>query len=204
MSARHLLALSLACFPLVSGLTSDEFHQARTLYYQGADGDSDAYAKSERMFARLNDQPNPDPLARAYFGSLKLWEASHTWALWRKYSLSKDGIELLDRAVSDAPNNLEVRFVRAVTTYRLPSLFHKREQSESDFALLASRVESPGGCSQLEPRLAAASLYYHAEFLKDASQTSRAIQLWNQAIALAPASRAAGEARQELARERAR
>ena len=174
--------------------SNSQFEQARKLYYQGADGNSAAYASADKLFSSLYREHSHEPRIEVYYGSLRLLEASHTWALWKKNSLSKEGIQLMDAAVQKAPSDLEVRFVRAATTYDLPAFFHRKEQSEQDFAYLADRV----GDGSLEPRLAAASLYYHAEFLRQAGKKSAAVDFWKKAIELAPDSRAARDSRDEL------
>ncbi len=175
-----------------------EFQQARELYYQGAGGDKQAYEQADRLFTALNRQRANDARVRVYYGSLRLLEASHTWALWKKNGLSKEGIQLMDSAVSEAPDDLEVRFVRAATTYDLPGFFHRKEQSERDFDILAERAEIAALEGALEPRLAAASLYYHGQFLQDAGKKEAALASWKQAIVIAPKSRAAGQSRDAL------
>ncbi len=179
---------------LFAALSDPQFKQGRTLYYQGADGNNDAYASADKIFVNLYRDDPKDPRIEVYYGSLRLLEASHTWALWKKNSLSKEGILLMDDAVRNAPSDLEVRFVRAATTYDLPGFFHRKQQSEQDFAYLADHVTD----GSLEPRLAAASLYYHAEFLRQAGKKSAAVDFWNRAIKLAPDSRAARDSRDEL------
>jgi tetratricopeptide (TPR) repeat protein len=176
------------------------FDQARALYYRGSDGDKRAYAEADRRFTDLYRQDPHDPRVEAYYGSLRLLEASSTWALWKKNSLSKQGIQLLDSAVSAAPRDLDIRFVRAITTYALPDFFHRKQQSKDDFALLAREAPEAVRSKRLEPRLAAASLYYHGEFLKDAGDMASARSSWQESIRLAPDSRAARESRAALAR----
>ncbi len=174
------------------------FAQARALYYRGADGDKQAYEQANHLFTKLYKEDGGSPRIEAYYGSLRLLEASHTWALWKKNSLSKEGIRLMDKAVKAAPNDLEIRFVRAATTYDLPGFFHRKEQSAQDFAYLAQRAPKAAHSGELEPRLAAASLYFHGEFLNDANEPSEAVAAWKAAIALAPNSRAARDSREEL------
>ena len=181
-----------------SSVLPPDFRQARQLYFQGADGDKKAYDESDKLFSDLYQQHGNVPQIEVYYGSLRLLEAEHTWALWRKNSLSKEGIQLMDAAVGAAPGDLEVRFVRASTTYRLPGFFHRKEQSQKDFEYLAKRASESARNGALEPRLAAASLYYHGEFLKDSGQTTAAATVWEKAIALAPQSRAARESRAAL------
>ena len=196
----RLVALAVLSLPLLAqGVSSSpEFIRARTLYYKGADGYRNAYDDADKLFTSLFRANPNDAKVKAYYGSLRLVEASHTWALWKKNSLSKEGIQLMDAAVEAAQGDLEVRFVRAATTYDLPSFFHRKQQSEQDFAYLTDRATEAAKTGALEPRLAAASLYYHAEFLRDAGNKSAAAQFWKQAIRLAPESRAARESSEEL------
>jgi len=173
---------------------------ARDSYYQGAEGAKDGFSRAEKLFGRLWAECPRDPVIQVYVGSLKLASASHTWALWKRNSLSREGMQLMNDAVSKSPSDLEIRFVRAVTTYNLPFFFHVRDQSRADFAFLASRVEPAARASVLPSFLAAAALYFHAEFLQDDGKTSDAVRFWQRAIALAPQSRAARDSQAELKR----
>lgn len=196
--------LLLAIVSLVSATAgpfpATEFDQARKLYYQGADGDKKAYDRAAELLLSLRKQCPNDPHIEAYYGSLRLVAASRTWAIWTKNSLSREGIQLMDAAVASAPENLDIRFVRAVTTYSLPSFFHRTQQSNQDFDFLAKRAVQAAHDGRLEPRLAAASLYYHGEFLRQSSNLRQAVEAWKQAIQLAPQSRAARESKAELAK----
>lgn len=174
------------------------FAEARKLYFQGSDGDKAAYSEADKQFSQLYRQHRNEPRVKIYYGSLRLLEASHTWALWKKNSLSREGILLMNEAVATAPSDLEVRFIRAATTYDLPSFFHLREQSEQDCAYLADRAERAAKTGELEPRLAAASLYFRGVFLRDARNSDAAATAWRKAIALAPQSRAARESKEAL------
>lgn len=119
-----------------------EFKHARDLHYQAVDGNKQGYEQADKLFTELYRQYGRDARIRVYYGSLRLLEASHTWALWKKNELSKEGIQLMDSAVHDASGDLEVRFVRAATTYDLPGFFHRKAQSERDFDFLAERAEA--------------------------------------------------------------
>ncbi len=198
MRTLAIAALLLGTISAESSFPAADFKQARALYYEGADGDKQAYERADQLFSKLYKQVGQTPSIEAYYGSLRLLEASHTWALWKKNSLSREGVRLMDQAVIAAPNDLDIRFVRAATTYQLPAFFHLRAQSEQDFKYLAERAEKAAASGLLEPRLAAASLYFHAEFLREESKKDAAVAFWKKAIQLAPASRAARDSRQEL------
>src|SRR5438270_7449868 len=103
---------------------------AKQLYYQGIYGDKNASAQADKVFTALHKANPSDPLVSVYYGSLRLLEAAHTWALWRKNSLSKEGIRLMDAAVERAPENLEIRFVRAATELNLPAFFGRHQQAQ--------------------------------------------------------------------------
>ena len=184
--------------PAAVGEPSVQFQHARSLYYRGIDGDERAYRSAAEMFSRLYDTDKKAPIVEVYYGSLRLLEASRTWALWKKNGLSREGIELMDRAVSAEPQNLEIRFVRAATTYHLPGFFHRKQQSQEDFAFLALRAAEAVRKGTFEPRLAAASLYFHGESLEKSGQKTMAEENWRSALAIAPDSPAARSAREKL------
>jgi hypothetical protein len=178
-----------------------EWKKARTLYYRyyrGIDGDDRAYESAQQLFSELYGKYPCVPLIQVYYGSLRLFEAGRTWALWKKNDLSGQGIRLMDGAVAAQPDNLEIRFVRAATTYHLPTFFHRRRQTKSDFAFLARFAIEAAKTGRLEPRLASASLYFHGEFLEEAGHKNLACSNWRSAIELAPGSPVAAGARKKL------
>lgn len=197
---KHLLSL---CFfftslSVASSLNLPEFDKARDLYYRGSSGDSAAYQQADKLFGDLYAQSGLDPRVQVYYGSLRLLEASRIWALWKKYALSKNGIQLMDTAVAAAPHDLEIRFVRAITTSHLPGFFHRQQQSRDDFAYMAARVEPALVRRKLDPRLAAASLFQYGISLQQQGNQVAAEAEWRRAIRLAPDARAAQEARKAL------
>ncbi len=202
MKSVHLLTtlILLPQFSLLAGsaVIAPQLRDAKTLYYQGVYGDTSAEKQSDKIFSSLHQQLPGDPLISVYYGSLRLVEAKNTWALWRKNSLSREGMRLMDSAVKLAPDRLEVRFVRAATEYHLPTYFGRTQQCREEFAYLASRAVSAAHDGSLEPRLAAASLYYHAEFCKEQSRLKDATEALKRATELAPQSHAGRIAAEEL------
>ena len=134
---------------------------ARARYYEAVDGRSEPLDVARALFRKLRDSGDNNPKVLAYAGSIELMEASRAFAPWKKGRLAKDGLKLLDDAVARAPQDLEVRFVRAASTFRLPEMFRRREQSEQDFAWLASRVSAAAASGALDARIAAAALHHH-------------------------------------------
>lgn len=175
-----------------------QIQQARDLYYQGIYGNKAAGEQADKLFTDLHKQLPDNPLVTVYYGSLRLLEAEHTWALWKKNSLSKQGVHLMDSAVDAAPNNLEIRFVRTATDRDLPGFFGRKAQYQSDLSLLAQRAEEGVRDGSLEPRLAAAVFSYYGDLCKDQSRVEDAKRAWNTAVRIAPDSHAGQAAADKL------
>ncbi|MFL6463949.1 MAG: hypothetical protein ACJ73N_06020 [Bryobacteraceae bacterium] len=189
------------CFLLLFAPTNtqvEQIRQAKDLYYQGIYGDKVAGEKSDKLFAELHKQLPNDPLVTVYYGSLRLLEAQHTWALWKKNSLSKQGVQLMDSAVSAAPNDLEVRFVRAATDRSLPSFFGRKQQVQSDLNFIVRRAQGAVRGGSFEPRFAAASFSYYGDLCKQQSRLKDATDAWKTAARIAPDSHAGREAANKL------
>lgn len=194
LTIQATLLACLSCGVAVLGATGaydvGAMSSAKDLYYRAVAGDESARKQSAEEFGRLFKRNPDDPEVMVYRGSLTLMEANKTWALWRKYELSKEGIVLMDEAVRVAPDNLEVRFVRAATTRKLPSFFERGEQSKQDLEFLAERVGPAARKGELDPALASAALYFYAKDVATGEAKTRALQ---QAVKLAPESRAGVE-----------
>ncbi len=188
----------LVALLLISGAGATALSEARALYYQGIYGNAAAQKKADAMFTSLYQQRPSDSLIEVYYGSLRLLEAKRTWALWRKNALSREGVARMNRAVSKTPDNLEIRFVRAATEYNLPAFFGLTQQCRKDFEYLASRVVQAARNGSLDPKLAAASLYYYGVLRKQDSNFADAREAWRKAASVAPDSHAGESAAREL------
>jgi hypothetical protein len=116
-------------------------------------------------------------------------------APWKKGKLAKEGLSLMDRAVEMKPDDLEIRFVRAASTRGLPGFFKRADESERDLALLASKVQA----GSTEPRVASASLLFHAENLEKRKDKEGARRTCSKAMSIAPGTPAAEQCRARYA-----
>jgi hypothetical protein len=177
---------------------AEPIRRAKDLYYQGIYGDKAAGEKSDELFTELHKQLPNDPLVTVYYGSLRLLEAQHSWALWKKNLLSKRGVQLMDTAVSAAPNDLEVRFVRAATDRSLPAFFGRKQQLQSDLDFIVQRAEQAARQGSFDPRLAAASFSYYGDLCKEQSRPKDAREAWKKAVRIASDSHAGRAAANKL------
>lgn len=192
------LAVGLMCVLALAAADTDLYSKARTLYYEVIDGNKDAHDRASELFKKLRDARGGDPKVLAYSGSLELLEASRAFAPWKKGKLAKAGLELLDDAVKRAPEDLEVRFVRAASTFTLPGMFHRREQSEADFTWLAPRVEAAAAAGALDPRLAAAALVHHGLIRERSGDKPGARTAWEIAARVGKGTPAGADAAKRL------
>lgn len=163
---------------------------AKLLHFQGVEGNDEAAERATTMLiAFARDHPH-DPMIRAYLGSARLLEARRTWALWRKGALGQEGLTLLDEAVRLAPEDFEVRFIRGVSTYHLPTLFGRAEQAAADIGWVAARAEEAVAAGHLDRTIATAALFYEGLIRATRSEMDAARTAWQAAVALGPATNA--------------
>lgn len=170
----------------------------RKHYYQAVEGDKSAAAKAVGIVERMLGSQPGDPLLLAYRGSLFLLESSWAMAPWSKGKLAKEGIAMLDRAVTSAPDNLEVRFVRGASTRRLPGFFKKADESAADLAKVASEVGEIVRTGAIEPKLATAALYYHALNRARVGDHASAQEVCTKAIRIGPGTSGAEACRMKF------
>jgi hypothetical protein len=177
--------------------------EARRAYFDDLGGDRGADDRARQAFSELDAQHPRDPVVDAYLGSLELLESGRTLAVWRKHTLAQEGLDKLDAAVNAAPDNLEARFVRALTTWHLPFFFHRKEQAEQDLAYLGPRAEQGARDGRLPSPLAAAALDYWGQVLADrdaGDQATAPRQAFEAAVRVDPSSPGGQDARKRLNR----
>jgi hypothetical protein len=187
---RHLLNVRVRAFLVTLLICSTVFAQnlpaIKALYYKAVDGDKASGARAAAELDKLRQTTPDDPLVLAYRGSVFLLESSWAMAPWRKGRLAKEGLAMMDRAVTIAPENLEVRFVRAATTRRLPGIFRRSEESAADFAHIAPRAADAVRAGKLEPRVATAALHSHALNREKGGDRTAAREACRIAVAIGP------------------
>jgi hypothetical protein len=187
---------------LVSGIAvGEDWTTVKGLYYKAVDGDRSAGARAATLLDEMQRSRSDDPLLLAYRGSVFLLESSWAVAPWRKGKLAKRGLAMMDRAVELSPRQIEVRFVRAATTMRLPGIFRRGEQSASDFAEIAPLVPDAVRSGKLEARLGTAALHSHAVNREEAGDHAGARQACGLAVELGPQTPGAAGCRTLLAKK---
>ena len=189
--------------PMNRAQYSDHYAQklaaARTAYFQVLTHDSHSADQAAHQALEALEESYPgDATAEAYSGSLEMLDAARSWQIWNLRHEAAEGLARLDHAVTLAPNDPEVRFIRAATSWHLPDLYHRRQQCESDFAWLSTHAVDSSRRATLPPELAAASLNYWGQILMRRGQSDRARAAFQQAVDIAPQSPGAQDAARRL------
>ncbi len=179
---------------------ADELAEARRAYFADVEGEKGAGDRARQQFTALAAKRPNDPVVDAYLGSIDLLESARTFAVWRKHALAQGGLDKLDAAVNRAPENLEARLVRALTTWNLPFFFHRKEQAQQDLSYIGPRAEQAAHQGALPPQLAAAALDYWGQVLAEQSAAKPARQAFEAAVRVDPDCPGGADARKRLGR----
>jgi hypothetical protein len=85
----------------------------------------------EKIFA---EDWNSDARASAYLGALYTLKAKHSFFPFDKLKWAKAGLSLLDKALSRAPDDIEVLFVHGTICHNLPGIFKRQDDAGRDFS----------------------------------------------------------------------
>jgi 15-cis-phytoene synthase len=117
---------------------------ARALYFRAVD-DAGAVDTGRAALDRLRAEA-PDfarahaPLVLAYDGAFSMLDARHGRWPHARLRAVRTGLARLDAAVAQAPDNLEIRYLRLVSTHYLPSFFGRRDTAREDLRVAAVLV----------------------------------------------------------------
>jgi hypothetical protein len=172
---------------------------AKDLFYQSIAGDQKALPRAQAILEELGGSDSPDAEVVAYTGAADLLQANRSDSVWDKVRLAREGLDLQDKAVKDAPDNLEVRFLRGVTDYQLPKYVNRHDQGVEDLAAVAHVAEDAARAGRLDKRAAAAALVYHGKALEEKYKIPDALAAWQAAVRISPDSPGGIDAAKHLA-----
>jgi phytoene synthase len=112
----------------------------RALFFHAVDHETSVvrgHAAVAEVRTRLPDAAAAHaPLLTAYEGAFTALEAKHGFWPHARLRAVRRGLGLLDSAVSAAPTDLEIRYLRMVNGFFLPGLFGRSESVRADLAVL--------------------------------------------------------------------
>jgi hypothetical protein len=163
---------------------------------RGSAGDGAATDRACRNAEALQASA-PGPRADAALGAAVLLGARDAGLFDRLEALDRGGA-LLDAAADAAPDDPVVRYLRAVSTFPLPSIAGRGDQTDVDLAWLDERLDVDDPLWTAERKARAQCMY--AVVLADRGDEGAARRRFERAIELAPDGPAGRRAADELAR----
>jgi signal transduction histidine kinase len=160
----------------------------RSYYWLAVDRDSAAQFEAEKTFEQVLARDPAEPTALVYHGALLgLKIGLNLVSLDQFPPVMKRSFEEMDRAVELAPDDAEVRQIRAYASFHTPSFLGRDQLAIEDFNHVLRQVEqtSAGDYWRAEIYLVLGDTY------NKIGDQARARQSWEQAARLVPESRAA-------------
>ncbi|MEM6392963.1 MAG: hypothetical protein AAF797_09345 [Planctomycetota bacterium] len=174
------------------------FGRAKADHLRGVAGDAEAHARADEALEDLLDDDPDNPLLMAYRGSSKMIAARNATFGPVKGLHARAGGKLLDAAVEAEPDNLEIRFLRGISTVNLPRIAGRYQPALADLRLVLDGSADAIPAGTLDPAFAAAAALRLAQAEAEEDRSDAARSLYQQAIDLAPTSGAADQARAAL------
>jgi len=135
-----------------------------------------------------------------YLGSAKTMVARDSWNVVAKVSGVNRGINMMDKAIKKAPNNIPIRMVRGNNSLKLPKFFNRRPIAKEDFLHVEMLIKnSPKHLPLYIDSDTKAEVFYQLGMIfKLEENTSLSGAYFNKAIEIAPHSQWGAKAKGEL------
>lgn len=109
--------------------------------YFSVASESEKKFKEGLAFLQTQLKNNPQNIIwQTYQAAFKTIEAQYTYFPLDKLRKATEGLNLLDRLVSQNPANIEARFIRMAVLHRLPSLFGKKSEAISEARRISQEI----------------------------------------------------------------
>jgi hypothetical protein len=105
-----------------------------------------------------SEHPN-NQLLRCYLGSAYTLRSRDIGFGPSALKYLKEGLKMMDAAVTAAPDNASVRFIRGTNNYMLPAFVNRRDNARADFKWLVDHIDKETTGFNAETRQA---IYYYA------------------------------------------
>lgn len=144
---------------------------------KAVEGDGEALDQAIAVFEALVEDHPDSHRARAFLGSCYVLKARDA-SVFTKMRWCRKGFVLLDDTVTDAPDDLDARLIRAINAAQVPGFLGRGKVADEDFAYLLERADDPALEANQELRRA---IYYHAGDYALQQRDSKAVTLLTKA-----------------------
>lgn len=119
-----------------------EFDELVRYHDLGVDGDKEAVNKAYVLAKKMYEADSSNHLVQAYYGSATSLLGRDAIDPSERMKLAIQGVKILDNAVLQESQNIDIRVLRGYVCYRLPEMFfHRTSSAIDDFKYIISRYE---------------------------------------------------------------
>jgi hypothetical protein len=158
---------------------------------EGARENRRAVDLAEAYFRRVLILEETNMLAKVMLGSTLTMQGRDAFWPTTKLRYVRQGIQLMDAAVAQEPQNPRVRFERAVNNFHMPGFLDRGTVVRSDLEWLWEQVQNRP--AELSIGLRQNIALYYGLFLRKQRQKERAEAVWQQGIEFGPETATAGD-----------
>ncbi|RME68636.1 MAG: hypothetical protein D6781_10450 [Verrucomicrobia bacterium] len=179
--ASRILCVLLPCFLAIARLAgASPLETGLEALRRGIEGDAAALREAVALLQAACREAPGEALPRAWLGAALVWRARDV-PLLRKRAQAEAGFRELDAAVAMAPEDAEVRLIRAETCSVLPQMAGRHEIVAGDFAWLVARANAAEAAL---PDTIRRRIFYRAgAFALRERREAEAVRLLEQALA---------------------
>jgi len=128
-----------------------EFDELVRNHNLGVDGDKEAVKRAYDLGKKMYEADSNNHLVQAYYGSATALLGRDAIEPGERMKLAMQGVKILDNAILQDSQNIDIRILRAYVCYRLPEMFfHRTSYAIDDFKYLASRYEQDNSAIKQE------------------------------------------------------
>lgn len=135
---KFYLCISILFLPLISYPDNYSIQEIRRDYIASIENKKAAV----RFFEKMTRTEISNPLVNSYLGVAYALEAKHNWNPYLKFNYLKESLRILDESISQAPNDIEIRFHRFCIQYYIPSFLGLSSNLEKDRQFIISHLDN--------------------------------------------------------------
>ncbi len=97
--------------------------------------------KTESLYKHINDTKSTEIISIGYKGAVMAMRAKFSANPFKKYSYCKDGLNILTKAINQAPEDLELRYLRIIIESNIPSFLGMNGNLNEDKNVIIARID---------------------------------------------------------------